>query len=716
MAKFEITALDITNAEEYLTELLQEKFPDIDVGKGSALRDLLITPFSFMYATLRKQMESLRMQQSLLTLSQLESTEETDAVIDRILSNWLLSRNSGNYARGQITIYLSRRTDVLIPAQTQFVRDSGLIFYPDIADDIYVVTANTLNQIIDANGRVTGYYFTLPVVASATGSRYNVEPGDFKSWSAFSNAVVRVRNHTAFTGGRDIESTAELLSRAPTAVTIRDFNSKRAIDSLLRNNFSAIERIVVKGFGDPELQRDYHETLRIHLGGFADIFVKTPVVFNQIYEGIIGAEVNDPRPGYYVLQDDTISDFTAQVATPYADNLVRIYNAEHNEATLYKVSDVVPSGIRIHREHFFPRELPTVIRDIVLTLTEPNFATAAAYVFTAADVGRYIQIRTAANVSNIGIRKILSVDTDTNTITLDAPNVTTESDVNAHLCTRVVDYSVGTNYPTYDNKIPRRVSGMFTKKFGTMGRLVLPFHPVYYIKEIVIPGSAYPSWQDADNKIHFTTRVNRTPTARGEFQVICNNPEESNSGWQINEVVLAVPNVPGFSWDGQLATVTYDTLQDFNNIWNYVTDDFRRVVCANIIPRGMFAVYLSFEVNYVLKPTGDIINETEAINKLVNFINTFPGDGVLDVSDINAYLRQEYSSIDYIEPLRIFYWLYAPDGRVIPYATTGRVSVDATLQIGTVSEDKLSDLLSAGISDSLLFYVTRNDLITLVRQ
>lgn len=719
MPEFEISPLDISNAEEYLATLLREKFPDLDTAKGSVLRDLLISPFAFIYVTIRKQIEQLRSRQSLLTLSQLPSDVNVDELVDQILSNWMLTRGSGNYARGRAIVYLSASVDVVVPATTQFVKKANLIFYPDIDEELFVVPRNNLKKSVDANGNVIGYFFELPLKAAQPGTAYNIEAGNFVSWTNFSNAVVRVMNAQKFTGGKDAETTAELITRAKTAVSIRDLNSVRSIDALLRENFSSIRALAIKGFGEYVLRRNYYAPLGIHLGGFADVFVRTEMLFDRVYETVVGLETEDPRPGFYVFKDATISDFTALIPPAQAQEyILHVYDMPHNEPALYKIAEVVPNELRVSREQCFPRQLPKVIREVnVVAVTTQEFE-ISDYIPSLTDIGRYLYL-SKNPTNNIGVYKIIDVDPLNRRVTVNRTLVVAPDVVSAELCVEMVKYTVGNDFPQFSNKISDAgnplYSGRLTKLFGTPGRILLPFLPVYYIKEITIPGTWYPAWADNDNKIRFKIRKNSLPTEKGEFFVSCKNPEESNSGWQLSEVFLAIPPGKNFDfWDGASATVVYDTLQDYNAIWDFMLDDFRRVVCASIIPRGMFAAYLNFTINYSLKPRGELFSHSEAVDKLVNFVNTFAED-TLDVSDIVVFLRQEYPAIGTIFPFQIDYFLYAPDGRVIPYRTTDRVSIDVSYQVGTTTSDRLENPLNAGISDDLVFYITRNDMINLVR-
>jgi len=696
VAKLEITALDISDAEKYLESILQEKYPDYDFSPGSPLRDLLIGPFSYVYALMRKQMESLRSLQSLLTLENQDTLDASEA-IDRILSNWMLSRGSGNYARGVVTVQLLDKVDVWIPKSTTFTKSGSLTFVPDTDEEIVAISSDELDQIVNANGETVGYIFRLPVVATQTGTNYNIESGRFQKWTNFSPYVSSVYNEFAFTGGKDIETNSELIARARTALSIRDLNSIRSIDAVLRDQFSYISDVVVKGFGDFELRRDYHPELRLHMGGYADVYINTPLLYNTMVKRIVGEAVEDPRPGYYVLQDAKVDDFLTEFQNWPSDvrqAMIKIYNSGQNEPDKYHIAEVVSSGIRVPRTELFPRKLPEISRTITNCTVNSNVISSTQYSFKDTDVGYYIYFDLTS--PNRGIYQISAVTNGS--ATLDG-TLQDETGVTVQLCTKVVDYSVGAD-SNLSNVISRRKTGLFTKNYSASNRVVLPFYPIGYIKDIKV------------SDLTFNQRVNTTPQDNSsQYLVHVVNPEEFNTGWQICEIVFP----SNYDFDGQEATITFDTIQGYTEVFNYMLDSFRRICCANIIPKGFYFVYLQFTLYYTLKAKGDAFDHTEATNKLIEFINTFPKSEILDVSDISSYIRGEYPQIDYLEPITLTYNLYAPDGRVIPYATKDRVTIDPNYQTGVPDYDRLPDPKSYGITDDVIRYVTNNNLVSLVR-
>ena len=754
-----ITEQDRLDAENLLEQFLSANYPTGDFSKGDMLRDFVISGFASVFAYIQQEVDITRARQSLLLLSKLAGADVDDAV-DEILSNWFITRKAGQLARGVVTVYLSQSTDISVPITAKFYKTSALIFLPDALDTV-TVAAEDLTQIVDANGVIVSYAFQLLVKASLPGKDYEVSAGSFVDFTRFSPYIIRVENQNAFSGGGDIESTAEMLDRSNTAITVRDLNSARSIDATLKDEFDTVDDVTVIGYGDPEMIRDLvleeATNTRIHAGGMVDNYLRSPIQTGMTFSAAVGGLFNDPRPGYFILRDDTIPDFTALALPPVAGDVIIIRNAlTASEAQMYIIKQVTPYGLYVSRRTYFPKELPTVMEDYtdghVEFIGGENRVYSTAYIFSIADVGsivppfrpdRFIRVYKGGLAANVGTGKITAVNTTFNYAVVDGfpSNFTTESSVHFAIESRVVEYTVGNNSPTFNNKISLSgnpcYSGMFTKEIQNNGRVLLPAWPIYLITDVSIPGAGIPpTWLSSDGKMHFTNRVNIEPArpvspAPGnfQFQVICNNPSEAYSGWQVIELDIAWPTVEGKTYfNNKVVTVTFDTLSGYDVIWSMMTSTDRRIECGAVIPKGLHPIYITFEIQYKLKRTAssdiDIVAAAQAITDFINAFDTTLN--ALDISAITTFFRTTYPDVGFIEtspliggvttPLTFYYALLAPDGRVIQYATTDVITIDPANQTAdpiAQPDEVLTDPLSQGVSDNTVRYLTTPALITL---
>lgn len=732
-----ITEQDRIDAENILEQFLSDKIPNADFSKGGALRDFVIGAMGYIFAFLRHEIDVSRARQSLLLLGRLTGTDVDDAV-DEILSNWFITRKVGRYATGVITIYLSEETDISIGLSTRFYKTSALAFIPDALDTV-TIAKEDLTKVVDESGVVVSYSFQLAVKAMFPGAEYNIEPGAFVDFTRFSPYVVRVENQNKFAGGGGTETTADMLNRARTAISVRDLNSVRSIDTTLKEEFTTIDDVTVIGFGDKEMIRDLileeATNSRIHAGGHVDAYLRSPILSDKVYTAVVGAEATDPRPGYFILRDDTIADFTALPNPPVAGDILRIHNAnETSEAAMYIIKAVTPYGLHVSRRSLFPMALPTLIRNYMDGRLEyaggENRVYSEAYTFTDGDIGRYIRVYKGSDPNNVGTGEIVSITESPKYAVVEGfpNNFTAETNVIFGLESRVVKYTVGDNSPAFNNKISNagnpKLSGMFTKSIQNDGRILLPAQPVYRVSEVSLPGTGLnPGWLDSDGKMRFTKRVNRTPiwptipvSGNFEYQIICENPAEGFSGWQVLELVIVGPTGAGY-FNGKTLTVKYDTLAGYDSVWNMMVSQDRRIICGSVIPKGFHPVYLSMEVKYRLsKLANSDIDSASVTQALVEYINNFDTREDIDASDIIGFLRANYADIGFIEPMTIDYTLLAPDGRVIPYRTTDIVTIDPSHQTANPDshpEDALLDPISIGVSDNTVRYLTTSALITL---
>jgi hypothetical protein len=294
----------LEDADAFLTAYLSEKVPDADFSQGSVIRDFVITAIAYIFAYLEQERKKTREQQSLLALSEQDDSEEVADAVNALLSNWFITRKTGQVARLTATLHFSSAADVPLAPSTRFFRTTDLIFVPD-APASFVIPASRLVPTFDANNVVTEYTTTVNLVAKDVGVSYNLPPGKFLQADQFSPYFTYAENQATIGGGKDIESTTDLLVRAPTAISVRNLVNARSIDTVLRETFAGVTRVLSLGFGDPEMLRDFSSEavtrLRMHVGGFTDIYSQLPITEVVETDLLLG--------GPFARPDNTIAMF-----------------------------------------------------------------------------------------------------------------------------------------------------------------------------------------------------------------------------------------------------------------------------------------------------------------------------------------------------------------------------------------------------------------------
>jgi hypothetical protein len=316
----EIDAIDVSNAEAFLESLLTEEIPAGRFTQGSALRDLVVKSMAFTFAHLQKENATVRSLQSLLTVRNIATVDpDTDRAvsnaIDAIMSNWFINRKSGGFARGILFAEVSKRQDYILAGNQRFGYDRDHIFYPDVNDPTQniIISAANLFPVIGVDGSVQAYQFSIRVVAAKTGIEFNVAAGNWVSGTGFSPFATRVFNSVKFEGGRGKETTAEIIARANTAISVRNLINTRSIEATLREKFSALNRMLVVGMGEPEMQRDkkldYGTVTTLHVGGHYDVYLEMPRI-QATFEGRLGVPYVRPDGLTNIFRDTAITNWT----------------------------------------------------------------------------------------------------------------------------------------------------------------------------------------------------------------------------------------------------------------------------------------------------------------------------------------------------------------------------------------------------------------------
>lgn len=743
MADIEILEQDRVDAEEIITQVLTDRVPGVDFGKGDALRDFAVVALSTIFAYLRKERDITRARQSLLLLATILDQADVDDAVDEILSNWFLRRKTGRKSSGVATLYFTQRFTVNVSVNTPFFKTSALVFYPNTTDDVYTIDEDDMTAVVDDDGVVTSYTAPIPLVAAETGAEYDIDPGAFVDFGRFSPYLTKVENASKFRGGATVETSEEMLSRAETAISARTLVSPRGIDSLLKEEFAVIDDVTIIGYGDEEMIRDIVgaevANARIHVGGHTDIYMRSQLEEEQTYTAEVGDEFTDPRPGYYILRDFRGIDFDA--ASVVRGDIIVIHNAYAVEPDKYIVNEVSPYGVFVSRRSQFPLALPTVTGSATdgkvgtTHVGATNVIEGGSYTFLSTDVDKYVRIKDST-ASNDGTHLIQSVDTILNRATLVGASFNDENPVAFEVESRIVRYSIGDNSPLFTDKVAINDEGTFTQTIQRDGRVLLPAVPIYRITGVYVTDAGH-ARADSDGRVWFNEQINVPPTAVSgtdplTFRVIGHNPEEVYSAWQVLELELGFTDVwatanPGDEFkefNGKPITITYDTIQGYADVWQYVVNDDNRNVNANVIPKGLHAVYLDMEIRYRLAKTATAgIDADEVKEALTEYINNFDTREDMDSSDIVAFLRTNYDVIGYIEPVTINYRLTSPDGRIIYYQTEDTVEINTDKHRYPTEPEKCLDptaappynasAISLGISDNTVRYLTATDLITL---
>ena len=285
---------DITYAQKFLTTYLSDAMPEVNFDEGSGLQDLVIKATSHIFAFFKSELSKVETLRSLAKLQELTEDDETKQAVNDVVSNFFISRGTGAKAQVSITVELSQRTDISLTTDIKFNKDDTHIFYAlnptTVAKEDLIETTNTIGTTV--------YQTDIILQAENVGTDYEVPPGAFLGWDSFNKYVTRVFNNSAGVSGEDIETNAQYIARVPEAIATRNLINKRSTRTVLLDRFKdfGLKDVSVIGYGDLEMQRDavntnvtFDKVDVVHIGGHQDVYVKLPLVENQLFSGTTSA-------------------------------------------------------------------------------------------------------------------------------------------------------------------------------------------------------------------------------------------------------------------------------------------------------------------------------------------------------------------------------------------------------------------------------------------
>lgn len=239
------TTQEIIEAELLAKQVLEGKFPDLDLREGTGLRDLVLRPTAYAFALLRKANDYYFTQNTLRGVDDSTPNE----TVDDILSNWFLERNTGTYAVISARLYFARQKNATITTDISFSPDNNLQFFPE---ESRVYSADALSYDSYSNE----WYLDVFLRAASTGSEYNISEGSLLYFTSFDPYFLRAEINYLAEESTPAETNSQFISRAATAVSTRNLVNTPSVESRLREVFSYVTRVVTVGGGDPDMIRD----------------------------------------------------------------------------------------------------------------------------------------------------------------------------------------------------------------------------------------------------------------------------------------------------------------------------------------------------------------------------------------------------------------------------------------------------------------------------
>jgi hypothetical protein len=311
-----LTADEVQRNLAIQQQLVKESNPEIEVARGPFHDIVLYHSAIFAADNQYRVKEAMR----LLSIGKLLKDPESvsQALADRVASNWLVKRKPGKRAHGLVTFVLNRAVPLNIP-RGFILSVNGITFR---TDDSYTIRPAGGSTILP-NDRILSvgcnqFTFTIPVTANSIGSVGNIRRGTkLRIMQDFSPHIVKVAAAKDFTGGVIAESNTQLLSRLTQGITAKTLSSRPTLTATVHKQSQSHRppATSIIGFGDQEMIRDKHAVWPGSTGGRVDVYVRpsgpiigktVPVLGHKIERTPAGTtwEIKIPRNiacGFYYL-------------------------------------------------------------------------------------------------------------------------------------------------------------------------------------------------------------------------------------------------------------------------------------------------------------------------------------------------------------------------------------------------------------------------------
>jgi hypothetical protein len=308
---------EITDASNFLIQYLKDSGFEGDIENGTAIHDLLIKPMAILYTLFKDTVDKSYGYLSLKKAQEALTGTEYDAAIDCILSNWFVTRGTGDNTSGIIRAYFSEPlTSIYIDPISMFTVDE--LETLNTSPKLY--RTSDFETFYNTVRNVTEYYIDIPVRSTVPTDQV-ITTGSVVTGTVNSLFYVRAEVLTVFTPGNAPETSSAFIDRTQKVITTRELVSDRAITTVLLDAFPSIQRIYVAGYGAEEQMRDLvdYGGLNLHIGNKVDIYLQTKLAKKTLetsessvtldFVKIISVKVNNVAIVYTVL-NNTIS-FTA---------------------------------------------------------------------------------------------------------------------------------------------------------------------------------------------------------------------------------------------------------------------------------------------------------------------------------------------------------------------------------------------------------------------
>ena len=254
---------NLDNKETVILNIIKEAYPELDASPGTPFYELAVRPLAYLWTRHEEGNEELTSDAYLSNYASM-----TSEALDRTLSNYFLTRKTGDYVYATIRMVFSELRDYYI--QKGFVVLYGKYEYTTLTDTY-------ISKLELSGDAINGYYVDVKIVSSGTSNVYNLTMNDaLTTEDPLSSYIKKIYVTEDSTDGGIEETNTDFYNRASRSMALRNLTTYRGVKATLYDLFN-VKEVLPVGLRDDEMRRDLVELDpigQVHRGGMADIYVK----------------------------------------------------------------------------------------------------------------------------------------------------------------------------------------------------------------------------------------------------------------------------------------------------------------------------------------------------------------------------------------------------------------------------------------------------------
>lgn len=264
---------EVAAARAILADRVAAAFPDADVRRG-VYHDRVLHPAAALASLLTRRIDRELAAASLLDV-EADPTLADDATVDRILSNFRVSRRGATVASGEVVFVVAVAAPITLPAGTALtagpaaLRTTSVVTVRTSPDQVAAATDRALTPLPGG-----GYAFAAPARAVEPGPAGALRRGAVVAPDLPPPNFVRAYVAEDWSGGLAAESTAELLAAMRAGLAAKAWGSRATIDSMLRDALPGLASTSSVGTGDPEMARAARGLFPVAAAARVDVWLR----------------------------------------------------------------------------------------------------------------------------------------------------------------------------------------------------------------------------------------------------------------------------------------------------------------------------------------------------------------------------------------------------------------------------------------------------------